>query len=128
MKRSEIVNKEVIAADARGIVTAAGGKPVACRLGTSTQLYLFHESEQNGEGTVTRAFVVEVSNPVTRAKAINQAEMLAYDLHDALQVASFNASLARKARNGEDLDEVREHDEFIAEVKAQLSDIIPDAL
>ena len=69
-----------------------------------------------------------MSNPVTRAKAINQAEMLAYDLHDALQVASFNASLARKARNGEDLDEVREHDEFIAEVKAQLSDIIPDAL
>ena len=49
--------------------------------------------------------------------------MLAYDLHNALEVASFNASPARKARNQEDAEEVREHDEFIADVKTDLTAI-----
>lgn len=114
--------------DARGTIFKEG-QPVGCKLDNSTLLYLFREVEPGIELDTApyempdrvRAFVVEVENPVTRAKAINAAEMLAYNLHNALEVASFNASLARKARNQEDAEEVREHDEFIAAVKLELT-------
>jgi hypothetical protein len=40
-----------------------------------------------------------------------------------MEVASFTASLARKYRDNPDDAEVREHDEFIAWVKDELSKI-----
>jgi hypothetical protein len=130
MTRRDIINKEPVAMNARGTIFKEG-QPVGCKLDNSTLLYLFREVEPGIELDTApyempdrvRAFVVEVENPVTRAKAINAAEMLAYDLHNALEVASFNASLARKARNQEDAEEVREHDEFIAAVKSELTAI-----
>lgn len=130
MTRRDIINKEPVAMDARGTIFKEG-QPVGCKLDNSTLLYLFREVEPGIELDTApyeipervRAFVVEVDNPVTRAKAINASEMLAYNLHDALEVASFNASLARKARIQEDAEEVREHDEFIAAVKSELTAI-----
>ena len=128
MKKSEMLNKEVIATDAIGTILV-GNKPVGCRLDGHTRLYLFREEEEAVEldsyeaGGATRAFVIEIDHPVTRAKAINAAEMKAYGLATALEVASFNASLARKARNEEDVEEVAEHDEFISEVKSELDNI-----
>ena len=67
------------------------------------------------------AFEIRVPHPVTRARAITAAEMSAYNLVDDLDVASFNAGLARKSREGVDLEEVSEHDEFIAWVKQELN-------
>lgn len=71
----------------------------------------------------TFAWLVWVEKPLTRAAAINAAEQSAYGLKTAMEVASFNASLARKARTEEDASEVSEHDEFINEVKAELTRI-----
>ena len=61
--------------------------------------------------------------PMTRAKCINAAEMAAYGLIDAMDVAAFASSLSRKERTGEDLEEVREHDQFIHDVKQELSSL-----
>ena len=122
MKRKEIINKEIVPTDAKGTIYV-GGDAVGCKLDKSTVLYLFREQEETEEGTQTRAFFVEVENPVTRGKAINAAEMAAYGLHDALEVASFGTSLARKARVHEDAEEVVAHDEFIQDVKSELTAI-----
>lgn len=73
--------------------------------------------------TETKAWQVRVDKPVTRAAAINACEQSAYNLKTAMEVASYNASLARKQRIGEDADEVTEHDNFIKEVKAELTRI-----
>ena len=84
-------------------------------------LYFFHEDETHAESeTVTRAFAVPVEKPVTRARAINAAEMEAYGLHEAMEVASFNASLARKWRENPQDAECIEHDQFIEAIKAGL--------
>lgn len=69
------------------------------------------------------AFEFRVKLPVTRARAITSAEMAAYNLQDDLDVASFNAGLARKFRQGTDVKEVKEHDEFIAWIKKELTSI-----
>lgn len=83
-----------------------------------TTLYFFHEDETDAEGeTVTRAFAVPVEKPVTRARAINAAEMAAYGLIDAMEVASFNAALSRKWRENPQDQECIEHDQFIENVK-----------
>ena len=73
--------------------------------------------------TVIKAMSIPVSYPVTRAKAIDAAESVAYGLRSAEETASFTASLARKARLGEAADEVTEHDEFIVWVKSELTAI-----
>jgi len=65
---------------------------------------------------------MNVPKPVTRAKAINAAEMAAYGLKDAMDVASFNASLARKERMQE-MEEPEEHDNLISWVKNELTAI-----
>ena len=46
--------------------------------GRYVTLYFFHEDESTADDeTVTRAFAVSVEKPVTRARAINAAEMAA---------------------------------------------------
>lgn len=94
-------------------------------------LYFFHEdetacptdspAEEPTEPTATRAFAVPVEKPITRARAINAAEMEAYGLRDAMEVASFNAALARKWREHPDDMECLEHDRFIEDVKTELT-------
>lgn len=79
------------------------------------------EEIQTREETV--AWQVWVGKPLTRAAAINACEQEAYGLRSAMDVASFGASLARKARLGEDTAEVEEHDSFIKQVKAELTRI-----
>ena len=94
-------------------------------------IFLDHKSEtvcetigeETVEKEITRAFAVRMDSPVTRDAAINAAEMEAYGLRTAMDVASFNASLARKARlNAEDA-EVAEHDTFVGWVKEELDKI-----
>lgn len=66
-------------------------------------------------------YPVRCIKPVSRDAFINAAEMQAYGLRDALASASFNASLARKWRENLGDSEVKEHDEFIAWVKEELT-------
>lgn len=87
--------------------------------GSKVNVYLFHEDGEDG----TRAFELTMTAPMTRAKCINAAEMAAYGLIDAMDVAAFASSLSRKERTGEDLEEVREHDQFIHDVKQELSSL-----
>lgn len=80
----------------------------------------------DGEPTTekeTRAWHVWVEKPLTRAAAINACEQEAYGLKTAMEVASFGASLARKARLGQTPEEVTEHDAFIESVKEELTRI-----
>ena len=93
-----------------------------------TFLYLFHEvlteTDESGESTEkVYGMQVKVKKPLSRGKAISAAEAAAYDLRTAEEIASYGTSLARKARLGEDTDEVTEHDEFIASVKEYLTKI-----
>ena len=127
MKRQEIINREIVPELGPDLIIR-DGQTVASELETATILYLGHEpetviGEDGAELTQTRAFAVRVPNPVTRAAAIDAAERAAYGLHSADEVASFNAALARKSRQGEDADEVADHDQFIAWVKAELTRI-----
>lgn len=69
------------------------------------------------------AFPFRVKKPYSRDSAINTAEMEAYSLKTSMQVASFNASLARKSRENPEDEEVKEHDGFIAWVKEELTRI-----
>lgn len=87
------------------------------------QLYFFHEDDVCEGESITRAFVVPVEKPITRAKAINAAEMVAYSLNSAMDVASFGASLARKFRENPHDTECSEHDSFIEDVKQALTDM-----
>ena len=50
--------------------------------------------------------------------------MIAYDLKDAMEVASFNASLSRKYRENAKDDECKDHDAFIEWVKEELDAIL----
>lgn len=123
------LNKEIVVNEAttEGDVVKNGrllqsGKPAA----RYTTLYFFHEEEENSEAegmpdNVSRAFAVPIEKPVTRARAINAAEMEAYGLRDAMDVASFNASLARKWRENPSDMECIEHDQFIEAVKQELT-------
>ena len=96
------------------------GKYISIDEGTHVTVYIDHKTDD--EGNVT-AFPIRVEKPATRASLINGAEQAAYNLITAMDVASFNASLARKAREGETNTEVIEHDEFIAWVKNELTKI-----
>ena len=85
-------------------------------------LYFFHEDETAGDDeTISRAFAVPVEKPITRALAINAAEMEAFGLRDAMAVASFNAALARKWRENPNDQECLEHDQFIEDIKDGLT-------
>lgn len=87
-------------------------------------LYFFHEADTDADGgTVTRALAVPVEKPLTRARAINAAEMEAYGLQDAMEVASFNAALARKWRENPQDAECIVHDQFIFRIKDGLTAI-----
>lgn len=81
------------------------------------------ESERFEVRKLKVGYAVRCEKPVSREGFINAAEMLAYGLRDEKALASFYASLSRKARNGEDSDEVKEHDEFVAWVKSELDKV-----
>lgn len=117
-----IINKVIVpksTGDGQGRLNYHDGKLVSYEHGSVVNVYLFHE--QDGEDV--RAMELTMTAPMTRAKCINAAEMAAYDLRDAMDVAAFASSLSRKQRTGEDISEVTEHDEFIASVKNELSNL-----
>ena len=106
------------------------GRLVALDEGRHVTLYLGHrtytrtEAAPDGvvaERTATEAFAVRVAKPLTKAAAVNAAEMAAYGLRSAMDVASLNAGLARKWRENINDVDVREHDELMAWVKAELA-------
>ncbi len=103
------------------------GRLISLDEGTHVTYYIGHETiEQEEDGksaTAVAAFAVRVAKPVSRDMAINAAEMSAYGLRTAMEVASFNASMGRKHRDNPNDPEVRDHDEFIAWAKEQLSAI-----
>lgn len=103
--------------DGNGKIYRKDGKVVRYEHGSKVNVYIFHEEGEDG----TRAMQLTMTAPMTRAKCINAAEMAAYGLIDAMDVAAFASSLSRKERTGEDLAEVREHDDFIAQVKVELT-------
>lgn len=116
----------------RHLHTWVNGKCVMTDLGREVQIMLFHttekvteyrQDEEPVEREVTRAFCFNVEKPISRDKAINSAEMSAYNLHSAMDVASFAASLSRKSRTNETSEEVQEHDKFIEDVKSALTEI-----
>lgn len=109
------------------------GKYVMCKGVVNDTYYIGHESEEVEEEqpdgakltkTVCRAFAIEVRKGATKADIINTAEMIAYGLKDAMEVASFNASLSRKYRENSKDEECKEHDEFIGWVKEELNEIL----
>ncbi len=104
------------------------GKCVSINEGSHITYFVGHESEptvdeEGKECMITLAFPIRVAKPVTRDAAINAAEMAAYNLTTAMEVASFTASMARKFRENADDAEVKAHDEFIAWVKDELTEI-----
>ena len=126
MKKDKI-NREIIPSGTPGL-RFKDGLVVAYELERSEILYIGHETEtttdeEGNDIQQVRAFAFEVPKPITRAKAIDAAERAAYGLRDAGEVASFNASLARKFRLGIDTEEVEEHDELIGWVKEELTRI-----
>ena len=117
-----IIDKVIVpehTGDGNGKIYRKDGKVVRYEHGSKVNVYLFHEDGEDG----TRAFELTMTAPMTRAKCINAAEMAAYGLIDAMDVAAFASSLSRKERTGEDLEEVREHDQFIHDVKQELSSL-----
>ena len=117
-----IIDKVIVpehTGDGNGKIYRKDGKVVRYEHGSKVNVYLFHEDGEEG----TRAFELTMTAPMTRAKCINAAEMAAYGLIDAMDVAAFASSLSRKERTGEDLEEVREHDQFIHDVKQELSSL-----
>ena len=116
------INKVIVptsTGDGQGRLNYHDGKLVSYEHGSVVNVYLFHE--QDGEDV--RAMELTMTAPMTRAKCINAAEMAAYGLQNAMDVAAFASSLSRKERTGEDLEEVREHDQFIHDVKQELSSL-----
>lgn len=112
----------------KGKTTWHGGRCAMLNEGRCSIVFIGHEDsmrvdEQGNETTETRAMQIRVENPVTRGKVINSAEMEAYGLRTSMEVASLNASLARKHRLDPDDSEVTEHDNFIAWVKRELDSI-----
>lgn len=106
--------------------TWSNGKYIKLDLGKSIQVFVGHKKEvmvdeNNEEKEIMTAFSFIVDKPLTRDKAINAAEMEAYGLSSALEVASLNASLSRKFRENFNDQEVVDHDEFINWIKEQLN-------
>lgn len=121
------LNKEVVPVSGANL-KFKDGLCIAAEAENSVVLYIDHETEKvtgedGQECTITRAVAVEVEKPVTRAKAINAIERIAYNLESVEHLASFAASLARKSRIGEDPEEVEEHDRLIAWAKVKFTAI-----
>ena len=109
----------------RGKSTWRGGRIVAIDEGNAVTLYVGHTTEERtdetgGTRTAVVAFPIRVGKPLTKDKVINAAEMEAYGLASPMDVASLNASLARKWRENMNDTEVSDHDEFIRWVKQEL--------
>ena len=109
----------------RGKSTWRGGRMVAIDEGNAVTLYVGHTTEERtdetgGTRTAVVAFPIRVGKPLTKDKAINAAEMEAYGLASPMDMASLNASLARKWRENMNDTEVSDHDEFIRWVKQEL--------
>lgn len=118
-----------------GLTTWKDGKYVSIDEGTHVTYFIAHESSArvsvNPEGEevtipIVTAFPIRVAKPISRANIINAAEMQYYELNNALDVASFGASLARKARENANDEEVIEHDLFIQEVKNELNRLLAE--
>lgn len=108
------------------------GKYVMSKGTRTDTYYIGHEYEEHQEElptgevitkNVCRAFAINVRKGALRGDVINAAEMTAYGLRDAMDVASFNAALARKFREDPDDAECKEHDAFISWVKKELNKI-----
>ena len=101
------------------------GKYILIDEGTHITIYIAHFVESQNElgDDVIKAYPIRIEKPLSRDAVINAAEMQAYGLVTAMDVASFSASLARKSREGEDDLDVKEHDEFIKWVKDELTKI-----
>lgn len=113
------INKVIVPdsiGDGVGRLSYKDGKVVVYEHGRKVSVYLFHEDD----GEAVRAFEVTMEAPLTFEKCVNAAEMAAYGLRTAMDVASFGASLSRKQRTGEDAADIQEHDTFMAEVKDEL--------
>lgn len=91
--------------------------------GKNITIFIGHYTEGSGENIVTRAYPIRLDKPITRDKAINSAEMEAYSLNSAMDVASFNASLSKKFREDPEDKEVKDHDELINWVRKELTKI-----
>ena len=112
----------------KGVTFWKDGKCIGIDEGKYRVLYLGHKvetstNEEGAEVKATYAFPVRVEKPVTRDKAINAAEMEAYNLVSPMDVASFGSSLSRKFRDNKNDPEVKEHDEFITWVKEELTKV-----
>ena len=115
-----VINKVIVpetVGDGVGQLNYRDGRLVSYEHGSVVNVYLFHE--QDGEHV--RAMEITMPMPMTYDKCLNAAEMAAYGLETAMDVASFGAALARKQRNGEDLEAVTEHDRFMERVKQELA-------
>lgn len=106
------------------------GKCICLKLGSTCEVYMFHEEINNpnlelygNSEKLTQAIKIVTKYPLSRANIINDAERLKYDLNTAMDVASFNASLARKSRLDPNDLEVKEHDEFIESIRSELTNI-----
>ena len=104
------------------------GKCISLDEGEYITVYVDHISEiikdENGDDkTIMKVYPIRVEKPISRDKLINEAEKQAYNLVSAMDVASFNASLARKFRENENNEEIKEHDEFITFIKNKLKEI-----
>ena len=96
------------------------GKYISLDEGNHVTIFIGHYNEDE---STTRAYPIRVEKPITRDKAINSAEMEAYSLKSAMDVASFNASLSKKFRENSNNEEVKDHDELINWVRTELTKI-----
>ena len=112
----------------KDLTTWKDGKCISLDEGTYITVFVDHSTEiftdeEGNERIVVKAYPIRVEKPLSRDKLINAAEQQAYGLVTAMDVASFNASLARKSRENEDSEDVKEHDEFISWVKDKLTEV-----
>lgn len=113
-----IINKTIVPetiGDGVGQLIYKDGKLVSYEHGSTVNVYLFHEQD----GEQVRALELTMSIPMTYDKCMNAAEMAVYGLQTAMDVASFNAGLARKERSG-NMADILEHDNFMESVKVEL--------
>lgn len=103
--------------------TIREGKVIAINEDKYVTVFINHEVVLTEDGDSIIATPLRVEAPLTRGKLINRAEMDAYGLQDAMEVASFGTSLSRKARLNPEDAEVIEHDAFIADIKESLNAI-----
>lgn len=102
-----------------------GDRLVSMDCGGMMLVYVGHHTEtvNDEEGNSVEksyAWPIEAKHPVSRASIINAAEMQAYGLTSAIDIASFAGSLSRKYREDVTDPEVKEHDEFIRWIKEEL--------